>query len=408
MKINTDNEKKIDAYARDHKDCRQPGTEKVYIQDERQNLDIYRLPTELVFFNIRNGRFAAEYKALVEKLGRHLKSEEPEDAKQIEKLLLEQDPKQTTILAEDLRRFKQKDPGIITHDGYLINGNRRLAVLNTLKTPGNDEYGYIIVARLPKQVSEKDLWKIEAGIQLSRKEKLDYGPINTLLKFKEGIDAGLKPAQIASSLYGGFTKAEIEENLKRLALIEQWLEFIGHAGNHKKAEGVHEHFIVLRKIIEKQRNKVPPETLLTVQKIAFELIAEQAAGKKGGVTQMELRKINKIVEEENVKKKLLTAEKYVPKKHSQPIETTTESAEYTGEEEEEGTDAPVTKVKTIFNESVDMLKAIEEREMPGLLLSRALTNLQAIDLKSPHLKESEVKQKIKEIASIVEKLKSIR
>ena len=40
-----------------------------------------------------------------------------------------------------------------------------------------------------------------------------------LLKFKEGIEAGLKPTEIAKSLYGAFTEKEILEKLEQLKLI---------------------------------------------------------------------------------------------------------------------------------------------------------------------------------------------
>ena len=189
MKINTDNETKITAYIRDER-CKQNNTESVYINGKREELSIYRLPLNYVFFNIKNGRFAAEYKQLVEEKGRELNMSDEADAKKIQDLLLNQEPKQTAVLENDLKRHGQKNPGIITHDGYVINGNRRMAVLTYLSDQGNSEFGYINVARLPKNISEKDVWKIEAGIQLSRQEKLDYGPINTLLKLKEGIDAG--------------------------------------------------------------------------------------------------------------------------------------------------------------------------------------------------------------------------
>ena len=41
---------------------------------------------------------------------------------------------------------------------------------------------------------------------MTKNVQLDYGPINTLLKFKEGVDAGLTVIQIAKNLYGGDEK----------------------------------------------------------------------------------------------------------------------------------------------------------------------------------------------------------
>ena len=52
---------------------------------------IYRLPTQLLVFNIANGRFAAEALEAEKRLKRKLDATKPDDAKLIRKLLLEQD-----------------------------------------------------------------------------------------------------------------------------------------------------------------------------------------------------------------------------------------------------------------------------------------------------------------------------
>jgi hypothetical protein len=94
--------------------------------------DVYRLPINLLAFNIRNGRFAAELRATEKQLGRRLDALMPEDDEVIRKLLLNQDEFATGLLKDDIRKVGQTDPGIITHDGFVINGNRRMAVLQAL------------------------------------------------------------------------------------------------------------------------------------------------------------------------------------------------------------------------------------------------------------------------------------
>ena len=88
-------------------------------------------------------------------------------------------------------------------------------------------FNFLQVARLPFGVNEQDLWLIEAGIQLSKNVQLDYGPINTLLKFKEGIDAGLTAIQVAKNLYGYGDEKQILEKLEILKSITKYLKFIG-------------------------------------------------------------------------------------------------------------------------------------------------------------------------------------
>ena len=113
---------------------------------------------------------------------------------------------QSLILENDLKKVRQKEPGVITTGGYVINGNRRMSILQNLVEQGDSDFNYLEVARLPSGVSATDIWKIEAGIQLSRRVQLDYGPINNLLKFQQGIEAGLSPKEIAKLQTWGFIK----------------------------------------------------------------------------------------------------------------------------------------------------------------------------------------------------------
>ncbi|MEM2160897.1 MAG: hypothetical protein QXN55_08095, partial [Candidatus Nitrosotenuis sp.] len=223
----TTNAQKIDDYIQNNPQCILPKRVDVILMGKKVELQVYRIPIELTFYNIKNGRFAAEYIDLQVKENRQLDPQNPDDSKRIRQMLLEIDPNQSKILQQDLLLYGQKQPGIITHDGSIINGNRRRASLDELVESGKSEFKYIEVGRLPPNVSHQDLWKIEAGIQLSKSIQLDYGPINELLKFKEGIDAGLTPIEVAKSLYGDWKEKDIIERLEQLKLITEYLAFLG-------------------------------------------------------------------------------------------------------------------------------------------------------------------------------------
>ena len=394
MKINMDNEKKISAYVEGNNDCIQNNTESVDIKGERKDLKILRLPLDYVFFNIKNGRFAAEYMEKVKQEGgRELDMSDESDTKKIQELLLQQEPKQTAVLEEDLKRYGQKNPGIITHDGYVINGNRRMAVLKRLADDGKSEFGYIKVARLPKNISEADVWKIEAGIQLSRQEKLDYGPINTLLKLKEGTDASLSNAEIASALYGGFTEDEIEERLKRLDLIEEYLSYIHKPLNYKEAEGVHEHFIVLQKMMNNLKNDSDfnKMRIFEIQKIAFELIRQ-------GKPQMEIRKIRRILDEKKARPIFLSAASKLP-----DLSNAEDEAETRMKDDDD--DSNTSPVIAIFEDSLDIVEAQKKKDRPVILLTKAIRNLEGIE-DNEHLQSTEISEKLDCIERIVKNLKS--
>ena len=390
--LDEENAKKIDAYIQKHPESKLNKTHAVILQGERVDLPVYRLPLDLLFYNIRNGRFAAEYIDLKKKEGRELNAEDPADAKKIQTLLLELDPKQSLILENDLKKVRQKEPGVITTGGYVINGNRRMSILQNLVEQGDSDFNYLEVARLPSGVSATDIWKIEAGIQLSRRVQLDYGPINNLLKFQQGIEAGLSPKEIAKSLYGGFTDKEILENLEQLKLISEYLNFIGYPKQFNKAKGVHEHFIDLRNIINREKKQgASPDDILKIKKIAFQLIFD-------GVPQRELRKIKDILANAKIKENFWDAED-----HSKPEEAGKKAAK----KQKATEDDAFTAARTIFNNCLDSVKAASEAQQPVKLLKRALTNLESIDEAEPSLKDSESTSLIGYIDEVVRRLKNL-
>lgn len=152
----------------------------------------------------------------------------PRDAEEIRKLLLRQDPTKTSQLRDEMRRVGQIEPGIITYDGYVINGNRRMAIFEDMhRVEPDGRWERIEVHRLPKTgIGAKDLWRIEAGLQLSREKRLDYGPVNDLLKLREGNAAGMSPNEMAATMFG-VSAEDVAFKLKVLALIDQYLEYIG-------------------------------------------------------------------------------------------------------------------------------------------------------------------------------------
>tara|TARA_Y100001936_G_scaffold253283_1_gene317046 strand:+ start:4823 stop:5992 length:1170 start_codon:yes stop_codon:yes gene_type:complete len=388
--MNDENAKKIDDYIANNPNCKLPKTHSVIIKGESHDIQVYKLPLDLLFFNIKNGRFAAEYLELKEKIGRDLEPGNDEDKKVIQKMLLELDPKKSLELENDLRKYGQRDPGICTYDGNVHNGNRRMSVIQNIVDTGDLSFDFLQVARLPLGVTVQDLWLIEAGIQLSKNVQLDYGPINTLLKFKEGIDAGLTAIQVAKNLYGYENEKQILEKLEILKLITKYLKFIGEPNHFKKADRIVEHFIDLSKILATQkRSGASPDELLAYQNIGFQLIHD-------GVTQRELRSMKKIIAEEKSRIQLLKA-----LEHSKP-EPSEKKMERKIKADEDDANTPAV---TIFNEANDTAKAVTDSSKPLTNLERAFTNLDTIDGRNSVVNGTEFQDLLKRVETIVNKLK---
>ena len=302
--LDEENAKKIDAYIQKHRESKLNKTYPLKLRGVREDLPVYSLPLDLLFYNIRNGRFAMEYGALKAKEGHELRTEDSADAKKIQNLLLDIDPKHTLYLVNDIKKMRQTEPGVITIGGYVLNGNRRMAVLQNLVEQGDSSFGYLEVARLPGKVSPIDVWKIEAGIQLSREKQLDYDPINVLLKFEEGLNSGLSSMEMAKSLYGGFKEKDIVEKLQQLKLIVQYLRFIECPKQFHRVKGLDTHFIEIRKnVLNAEKRGLSPAEITDIKLIGFQLIFD-------GTSHKDLRKIDKIVADEEIKEEFWIALDY--------------------------------------------------------------------------------------------------
>ena len=382
---------RIQEYIEANPGCKLPKTVSTMLQGQRKDLLVYRLPLEMTFYSIKNGRFAAEYGEKTKKMGRELDPTNPRDSDEIRELLTGIDPNQSNILQKDMLKNGQREPGIITHDGFVINGNRRRSVLEELVLAGQSQFAFIDVGILPPNVSAKDLWMIEAGIQMARNVQLDYNPINELLKFKEGLDAGLSPIQIAEAIYGGYKASDIVEKLEQYKLISQYLNFIQEPGNFMKARRIHEHFIDLRKIRDTfgKVTGATPDEKASATRIAFQLIHD-------GVQAREFRKLKDILVKDEVRKELWDA-----REHSKPEPSSEKMKKKRDAEEKDGH----TEARTIFNNCVDSLNALKDAENPEKLLGRALKNLDAIDINHANLKQPEIVEMINKATNILNTLK---
>lgn len=367
--LKSDRSKRIKAAIEDASAKSDMGRHPIVIGGTKRMTDVYRLPISLLAFNIRNGRFAAELRAKEKQLGRKLDPLLAEDEQVIRHLLLNQDDLATGFLKEDLRKVGQTDPGIITNDGFVINGNRRMAVLQALhEEDKTGRFEYLEVQVLPEGISEKDLWRIEAGLQLSRDKRLEYGPVNDLLKIREGLKSGLGAAEIAVTLYGVKNAEEVEEKDKRLALIDSYLAYVGEPDEYTKVNRFVEHFINLQDFLRSmEKNGVkPPERHKWVLR-AFEMIRAEMG-------HMELRWLRKIQNSPEGRKHFLDS--IVPKEGARSAKDQKDAAE---------------KTKREFKIAREYVELDQDAKKPEILLQKAQ---RAVDTLLKHKKDVVANQEL--------------
>jgi hypothetical protein len=97
-------------------------------------------------------------------------------------------------LRDDIKDRGQLDPGVVSRDGVLFNGNTRAVALRDLKN------AYVRVAVLPPNASAEDFDVLELTLQVQKDLKRDYSFANELLMIEEQIDRYEKPIDEVAKL----------------------------------------------------------------------------------------------------------------------------------------------------------------------------------------------------------------
>jgi len=388
MKIESQRARAIDAYLSSHPDA-EIGRWPIEIGGEKKVLPFYRFPLDLLFYNANNGRLAMDVREWEQNNGRKLDGRQPEDAKIICEMLLCLDPDKTDVLKKDLHQKGQMEPGVITHDGIVINGNRRMAVLETLhKDEPTGKWRFLEAVRLSPTISEQDLWRVEAGLQLSKDKVAEYHPVNELLKIKEGIDRGLSPEEVAAAMYA-WKANEIKDALDRLELIDNFLHFLGQPDNYGaiKKFGLHEYFIDIQKrvIAPAKRKGIRKKHLKKRLQYTFALIRagilmqSRGKSKRKGFTHWDIRNLDRVFSDAHTKSAFV-----------EQLEKTKDMRS-----------VPEEKVIEGFRDAIEILEMREERNRPVRLIEKAINALESIDTESEHFYCERVKQATDRLLKLV-------
>jgi hypothetical protein len=387
MAIQSKRANAIDVYIANRQSCIKE-RQKVEIKGKIEFLPSYILPLNLLQYNHENRRFNLEIQEHEAQIKRKLDPADSDDVKKIKELLL-QDEIEADKLYNDLKQLgEQREVAAITHDGIVVNGNRRMATIEKLHEENPNKWEDLWVVRLPEDISEKDLWKIEAGLQLSKEKVADYGPINNLLMIKEGKRAGLAPEEIAASMYGWSAK-QVESDLERLNLIDIFLQFFGQANNYGliKRFRLNEHFIDIQKgLVERLKAAgAPKKDIGKKLEVAFLFLRAHINNSDFNITHLDMRNICKIL--------LDTEAEY----------TLTDSFN----KHKNVKDIAPEKLMDNFDKALDVKKNREFKAKPGKLIDRAIAALKSINTKDTHYKtDTGLKAKLKSLDAVVKDLKS--
>lgn len=151
-------------------------------------------------------------------------------------------------LKESIRDFKQNNPGLITHEGVLVDGNTRRAALKELGV------AYIRVGVLPESCTWADVSAVELSLQLRKEHKREYSYINRLLAIEEQIALGRPIEDIAREFR--IRVATCHQDLWILKTLRDLIDRSRHGGVALRLMDFEEHQEKLRELHRAYMNAV--------------------------------------------------------------------------------------------------------------------------------------------------------
>jgi len=214
------------------------GKQSIYWRGNPTPMNVYQIPLEYLVYNKFNGRILSRTKTL-QKQGRSVDPETEEGKKTIEGLLWDSKKAKNEITKKDIYDKGQLKVGIITRDGIVIDGNRRLMLLNKIKP----KYSHFNAIVLPVALEDDpiEVEKLETTYQMGEDEKQGYNPIEKYLKakeiYKKLIDGHTHDESIKEiAEWMGEEKSVIEDWLSVVRIIDDYLEYLQYDGIYAMAD----------------------------------------------------------------------------------------------------------------------------------------------------------------------------
>ncbi|NEA30118.1 ParB/RepB/Spo0J family partition protein [Streptomyces sp. SID13031] len=225
---------------------------------QAKDLDLVQLEVDWVRLSTLNHRTRAEQRAEIARTGNaSLFADDPlGPAAQAAQYNILRGQDGFSDLKEDLKSRGQQEHAIVTSDGVLINGNRRVAALRSLYFD-DDQRGarYVKCLVLPGDATPTELVNLETELQIARDFKQDYGWINEAFLIEELFERENKDfARVATRMHRDVS--DVRSLHEKLQQVHQLVDLSSGTRHHIDFNDNESAFDELSKHI---KNKQPAE-----------------------------------------------------------------------------------------------------------------------------------------------------
>jgi hypothetical protein len=359
---------------------------------------------DLIIYNVENGRIASLVKSY-EKEHSTLDPEKPEDAQIIAQFLYDSNDVANKKTKKNIVANGQLETGIITSDGVLVDGNRRVSLMRQILE--DDSFSAAERARcekfraivLPENAEKKEILRLETTFQMGADEKVGYNAIEKYLHARDLQDQGFSTKDISE-----FMNLDGENEVIRLidvmTLIDEYLEYFELDGLYTRLpKGFEDDLLKLNTAIRKIKNGnvswIPTNRLTEVENdlkcISFDYIRLNAKSQDG----FEFRSIastanaNFLASQDIWDQFVKDWQRATETTEETPVEevlsqasSTKESSRLLEARDNKWRDEVKDGLMTAFNDAQITINNKKEKEKPAILCKRALNALQQIDIET--------------------------
>lgn len=400
---------------------------KLPYQGETRTFNVYKIPIEFLVFNKENGRIASLVKSYIREHST-IDVETEEGAELIAKFLYSAHKDRNDITRQDIINNGQLQYGIVTSDGVIVDGNRRVTLLisiandKTIAQPVRDRCKFFLAAILPEKANPKEILRLETQFQMGADGKVDYNPIEKYLHAVDMLNKDFTVDEIKS--YMGFKKVQdVKQAIEIVKLMDEYLTAYDYEGIYTQIpSGAEDRLLKLNDAIKKIKEGgihwIPTdgkdEVITDLKTICFDFI------RLGEHNQEEYRAIMQgnysFLANEAIWRQFVKS--YFDKMDEVPEEASTEEVLETSKSDEDSTrllrardnkwkSAVKEVVSEAYTESKISLENNKDKDEPLKLLKKAINALSSINHETIHTAENkaELVHKVEEILELIKGIK---
>ena len=244
-------------------------TEEIKIGGVYQPIDVYKISINLPKYRLDNTRtldLQEQYVYENNKDKDFFEDVESDEVQRIQHLLLKKVIDDKDLMSY-FRKEQQTKPLILTHNGFVISGNRRLCAYRELLEESPAEFKHFnlikvaILPLLPAEIIEQ----IEDYLEQEKDIKEPFNWVSKAMGIRRRMAKWGYDDKKLSEITG-FKKTEINELLNKLELAENYLESVGKP---KEYSLVIEDEFAYEKILDCEDKEKNPGKKKTFEKLAF-------------------------------------------------------------------------------------------------------------------------------------------